>query len=1401
MPTKTQRLPPTLKVGIIIGATIGVFATFFLVWSGAALARVSPLSIIARQIHDPNMLVVLDTSGSLTGVPGGSFSSSSEVGVDCDDGVNCRGGTASGTCDKTAKVCSSDAQCRSLTCKLDGLSCLLNSDCQPQAGKCILKTCNSSGGNCQYAACFLNGDCPLATSGNCASTTSACSPTQTCSSKPRCQYGGATCSLGQSCAAYGHCLNSLNQLTSQTCSQSSSCPLKSTGTCSVGGQVCTSVATCLSKLCPDHTTVCTADSQCGLCSYGSSSKGTYCTKNSDCNSGGASCKTSGGACSVNNNKCNIPNYTCQIEQAQNPCLETNACVGPANTCVAGPANPCMAGTSSDVCNFANNSTSAIGMCRMTLLKCQDDGDCPVTGDNCGPATSRVVIAKRVLADIVNNNNGIVNFGFMTFYQSLYFPYYKQASTGTQTATLFYSRGRLEGRGCFSATTGPTQTCVIDGITYSLVATNSSRYTIRGNGGQLVYNTWCGATCNIATLGTGNYQGSTYSYTLKTGTTSGSAVVKTGYTGKQMSSGGQDYRYYDSNPSYYNSGATPPIEIPQCGLVCSAKCGARWDTQLAPFLDPTGNAVKTTAMALAISDRLAPASYGGLISYGGTPTGCALRNDLAPSSGSSAYDYMNAVKSIDALSCRENFVLLITDGEANGPGDTACDSSACAATNPRAAGCLCRAVLSAYDMRQNLGVRTFVVGFSGDVSAGVGRVVNDNIAKAGGTDRGNDAKAPYAFIATSESELSSAIQDAIYDAVKGSYATSPPTMSSGLQQANGVTSGSYALDSRADFPSWKGHLLAYDTSATPPTLVWDAAAELGNVDWKTRRIYTSDASNNLVQIVIDASGNITNKASLFALGLGGNATEAALIARWLLGDPAQGNAAVFGALVNSTPIDVGQPGDSPLPGGHAFYTQYKNRARLTYVGADDGLLHALWSQDQTVGGIAHRGGSEAFAYLPPEMLPVVTRLYAQGGQLPDPAQHVYGLASSPKVKNLCVSNCSAQDTAVWKTELVMTDGFGGTEAFALDISDPTANPPIKVMWTTNTSSSKATYDVALGQTIAVPGFYFNKTTAMDDQRLLFGSGYRVDTTSSGLGQGLSMLSVAATTGVIQTRAQVSPPGGSCGQEYTILTDVATARDYARNASTGIDEKQKLLGAYSGDTWGNLWRFNGGVTPRLVSSMGCNHPLHFAPTVVQLDRDDPTNHPHEIYLVQVTNSTLDDATQGFEPSRMVFMRELADVDGNVTSDSSFGTNGQIVLTVGDAPRMCAMTDASGGDCLMDMPDSARPMSTPLAVLKQDGSGFLVLSTWYVPAASGCGKGATYMQIHQYSGGQAILKQALKVGDEPVSAPIVVGGKIMVMSSAGPVVISGSVLQNFVVGTSTAANNGVGAEPFKILGWSEL
>ena len=229
----------------------------------------------------------------------------------------------------------------------------------------------------------------------------------------------------------------------------------------------------------------------------------------------------------------------------------------------------------------------------------------------------------------------------------------------------------------------------------------------------------------------------------------------------------------------------------------------------------------------------PASYGGLITYNGTPSGCTLKNNGAPDKNHSAYHYMRDVKAADTLSCRLNYVLFITDGEANGPGDSSCGSTACAASNPVAAGCTCKAVLAAYshapepggeDLRGRLLAPT--------PPPAPGGAANNNIAKAGGTDAGSDGAAPYAYAAGNEKALSEAIQDAIYKAVQGSYATSPSTASQGSQQGSSYTSGNLVLDSRVDFPSWHGHLIAYDVSGTTPVLKWDAAAKLESMDWKT-----------------------------------------------------------------------------------------------------------------------------------------------------------------------------------------------------------------------------------------------------------------------------------------------------------------------------------------------------------------------------------------------------------------------------------------------------------------------------------------------------------------------------------------------------------------------------------------
>jgi hypothetical protein len=1352
-----------------------------------AQARVEPLTRITRQIHKPNVLIVLDTSGSLTGVPGGSFDNSDEVGVDCDDGLNCRGGVSLGTCNVGGKTCATDTECATSTCQVGRAACVTNSDCAPVAGHCDTGQ-----------SCYETDDCPAKTTGDCAYYGNSCSSSSPCSQRLRCKYGSnVTCSSNSDCKP-GLCATG-----GAACTTSNDCPYATGGgTCTYGTTPaggCANAAQCpvRPKVCSDNPSLtCTTVNNCG----GTCKKGSHaaCTTNSQCTSSGSDyCDFSGKTCSEPPNSCVLPRVACNATYTDNACQNTNSCVPDANPCTGAAANTCLAGNAGAVCGLSG-TTSASRMCRVTQYKCDNNSDCTASGDTCGPATSRMVMAKRVIRNLVAANANVVNLGLMTFHQAGYFPYYVVGgATTTTTQSVDIKQGTLQSSGCYSKKTGLATSCTVNGKSYNLKASNNAKYLIKGHGGadKYVDATYCGWFCTIPGVGTGVFKGAYYEYADVVGT-NGAQVDFPTYRGKVFTEGGVTYRYYDARADLYNGGAAPPISVVDCGSSCSATCGARWDTQLSPFLTTNDTPANVEAVITAVNQAMEPASYGGLVAYGGTPSGCALENNVATDKNHSAYHYMQDVKAADSLSCRLNFVLFITDGEANGPGDSNCTSNACAAADPQAAGCTCRAVLAAQHMRVNLGVKTFVVGFSTDAATGTGRTINNNIAKAGGTDVGDDNTAPYAYGATSESELSEALQGAIYKAVQGSYSTSPATASQGTTQGTIQQSGNYLLDARIDFPSWKGHLVAYDVSSGTPTLVWDAATKLASTDWKTRRVYTSNDSNELIKInVHPTTGAIQNKAQLHDLGLGSDNDEAEVIARWMLGDPTLKNPAVLGSLINSTPIDVGAPADGTSPGLHAFYLANQNRPSVTYVGSDDGMLHAFYTKDVVIDGTSYVGGNEAFAYMPKSMLAVATKLYAQGGQLADPRQHIYGLSSSPKVKSICTSNCTS-DSAIWKTVLVMTEGWGGNGVFMLDVTNPTASTPFGLMWRSATAAGSATFNANLGVTASVPAFTFVPSDAMNDFRVIFGSGYPV--TDDSTTQGRYLISASVQDGTVRSNNAIVP-GNSCSQDYTILTDIGTARRQAKDSNNTAVGRKEFMSGYFGDTWGNLWMYTTTSGPQLLTAIGCDHPLHFSPTVVQPDADDPNNpNAGDIYLIQVTNSSLDQETEGFAASKMVIMKQRFTPSNNPTIDTTFGTGGKITLTTTVTSQMCGVTDAAGTSCLTPLPANARPLATPTGVLKGDGTGFTIFSNWYAPASAGCGKGASYLLIHDLSGSSFTLKQAVKLADEPVVNPVIVKGNLMISTATGPVTIGGSVTIKIINATEPRTNLG---DPFQISGWTEI
>jgi hypothetical protein len=302
----------------------------------------------------------------------------------------------------------------------------------------------------------------------------------------------------------------------------------------------------------------------------------------------------------------------------------------------------------------------------------------------------------------------------------------------------------------------------------------------------------------------------------------------------------------------------------------------------------------------------------------------------------------------------------------------------------------------------------------------------------------------------------------------------------------------------------------------------------------------------------------------------------------------------------------------------------------------------------------------------------------------------------------------------------------------------------------------------------------------------------------------MITASASTGAIVATNTVSP-ASTCAQEYTALTDVATARDFAK----GQDDK--LVAGYFGDTSGQLHRYVLGTGLTVDQNFGCNHPLHFSPTVVQLDRDALTSRfAHEIFPVQVTNSNLDLDTVALPPSKMVVWKETvtADTNGGITGvalDNSWGVNGNITLTVGNDNEICGatQTDAHGVvTCQTSMPLGARPTATPLGLLLADASGFEVMTMWYMASPDGCTRGQTYLTIHRFTAtGVATQRLGAIAASEPVTSPVILGGHIYLFGSTGAVDITNIVPDSISAGRAIPSGSSTNTGQFTRFSWSEV
>jgi type IV pilus assembly protein PilY1 len=285
---------------------------------------------------------------------------------------------------------------------------------------------------------------------------------------------------------------------------------------------------------------------------------------------------------------------------------------------------------------------------------------------------------------------------------------------------------------------------------------------------------------------------------------------------------------------------------------------------------------------------------------------------------------------------------------------------------------------------------------------------------------------------------------------------------------------------------------------------------------------------------------------------------------------------------------------------AFKTAKATRAGTAYVGSNDGMLHAFDAAS----------GQESWAYIPSMVLPNLYKLADKNYA----TKHQYYVDNSPETGDICPlapgATCSA---AQWKTILVGGLNLGGKGYYALDITDPAAP---KLLWEFTASGD-------LGYSYGNP-----KITKLKNGTwvVLLSSGYN---NTDGLGR---LYVLNANTGVpISGIGSISTGVGSAGSPSGV------ARISAHAISPMTDNT--TVAAYSGDLFGNLWRFdiNGDIgtagydaqlltsfkdvngkaqpiTVKLLEATISGKPVVFAGTGRYLGTSDVTdNSPQSFYAV--------------------------------------------------------------------------------------------------------------------------------------------------------------------------------------------
>ncbi len=654
-----------------------------------------------------------------------------------------------------------------------------------------------------------------------------------------------------------------------------------------------------------------------------------------------------------------------------------------------------------------------------------------------------------------------------------------------------------------------------------------------------------------------------------------------------------------------------------------------------------------------------------------------------------------------------------------------------------------------------GVKTYVVG----LGAGVDPTKNPQaaatlkaMAVAGGT-------GDY-FPATTPAQVAADLRVILSQIQAANLATTSAAVDS-----TSLSTTSTAYQSRFNpvdtpYKDWTGNVFAFPISSTgtvnplPGNAIWDAQGKIDGQNWDTgRRIVTWDP--------VSGKGVPFRWASISSTGSGNqqrlletSSTDTLGPARldYLRGDPAdeQRNGGPFrnrshllGDIVDSNPLYVPAPNGPYLDASYqAFKKAHAGRMPVLYVGANDGMLHALDASNSP-----SVGGRELFAFVPngvfDHLINLADPTYDSG--------HRFYVDGSPSTADVRFADGS------WHTELVGGLNNGGDSIYALDITDPAT------MVTESGVASEVLWeftDSDMGRSYSRPAIARVKKGSGTEFVAVFGSGYNNSS------QKPFLYFVNAETGALVKKIDL------CQGQPSTVCDLNKPNGLSSPTVVSPDGTGLVSSVYVGDLQGNLWKVDVSsgdsstwtASPifKAEDSGGTPQPITTAPTVSL----------HPLYP----------AKRGF----MVYFgtgQFLGAPDITTTSTQTFygvwDNNWTLPVTRADLVRQTITTGTSATSLkvrflsanpidwstdkgwYVDLPDTGERSITDSRL--EQGR---VIFTTYVPSTNKCsGGGASWLMVLDFANGGALKLPEIDLNDDgKLNSADLVAGKVPAGISLG-------------------------------------